>query len=171
MLEDIIADDLEVLFVGFNPSPRSAESGHHYAGRNNQFWRLLAEAGLTPRQLTPGEDGLLPTWRLGSTNLVSRATRGAEDLTTAELGSGVPRLAGIVERVQPGFVAYTGKGVYLAASRKRTAPWGLQEERLFGAVRDVVLPSPSGRVRMTFDEKLSHYRELDVLRRGARGGG
>ena len=149
-----------MLFVGFNPSPRSVDLGHHYAGRNNQFWRLLAGSRLTPRQLTAEEDTLMALWNLGSTNLVSRPTPGVDDLQREELRSGVPRIRRLIEEVRPKFVAYTGKGVYLAASGRSAAPWGLQERSLYWPARDVVLPSPSGRVRMTFEEKLYHYSEL-----------
>ena len=163
MLPDILGPNLLVLFVGFNPSPRSAVTGHHYAGRNNQFWKLLAGAGLTPRQLTAEEDLLLPQWGVGSTNLVARATKGSDNLTRAELMSGLPRLGRVVDSVTPRLVAYTGKGVYLAASGKRAAPWGLQEQSVSQHSRDIVLPSPSGRVRMTFEAKLAHYRDLATL--------
>ncbi len=37
-----------MLFVGFNPGFASCVSGHHYAGRNNVFWRLLEDSGLAP---------------------------------------------------------------------------------------------------------------------------
>ena len=165
-LPDILAPNLTVLFVGFNPSPRSAELGHNYAGRGNQFWRLLAAAGITPRLLTPEEDADLPLWGMGLTNLVARPTVGSDDLSHAELRAGLPRLRDLVQTCRPGVVAYTGKGVYLAASGQKNAPWGLQQDSLFDGVLDVVLPSPSGRVRMSFADRLGHYRTLtDLLSR------
>ena len=39
-----------ILFVGINPSLRSAEVGHHFAGPGNPFWRLLHAAALVPEQ-------------------------------------------------------------------------------------------------------------------------
>ena len=155
---DIVGPNLKVLFVGFNPSPRSAELGHNYAGRGNQFWRLLAESRLTPRLLKPEEDRELLRYGLGLTNLVARPTVGSSDLSRAELRAGLPRLYDLVQTYRPAVVAYTGKGVYLATSGKARAPWGLQPTSLFSGVRDVVLPSPSGRVRMSFADKLEHYR-------------
>ena len=168
-LPDILAADLKVLFVGFNPSPRSAELGHNYAGRGNQFWRLLADAGLTPHLLTPKEDGDLTKWGIGLTNLVARPTVGSDDLSAAELRAGVPRLRDLVQTYRPEVVAYTGKGVYLSASGESRAPWGLQADSLFTGARDVVLPSPSGRVRMRFADKLEHYRALADLLRATHG--
>lgn len=163
MLPDILAAGLRLLFVGFNPSPRSAELGHHYAGRGNEFWRLLAASGLTPRLLRPEEDRKLLCWGLGLTNLVARPTAGSSDLSRAELRAGLPRLREVVQVHKPDVIAYTGKGVYLAASGKSSALWGLQAVSLFAGVHDVVLPSPSGRVRMSFADKLEHYRALALL--------
>jgi TDG/mug DNA glycosylase family protein len=69
--------------VGINPSLRSAAVGHHFARRGNRFWPTLYAAGFTPRLLAPHEDGLLPTFGIGVTNIVSRPTRAAAELTGA----------------------------------------------------------------------------------------
>lgn len=163
VLQDLVAEGVQVLFVGFNPSPRSVQQGHHYAGRGNQFWRLLAASGLTPRLLRPEEDHLLPRWNLGSTNLVARPTVSAAELSRSELRAGVPHLRRLVARYQVPLVAYTGKGVYLAATGKQQAHWGAQEDSLIGGVTDFVLPSPSGLARLPFAEKLGYYRALAEL--------
>lgn len=157
-LPDIVAPGIAVLFVGFNPGLRSGALGHHYAGRGNQFWRLLAAARLTPRLLPAEQDHTLPSHGLGSTNLVMRATATAADLSRAELRAGVPRLRQIVEAIRPRILAYTGKGVYLAASGLADAPWGIRESGLFDGVLDIVVPSPSGLARMPFEDKLRWYR-------------
>ncbi|CAO3380151.1 mismatch-specific DNA-glycosylase [Azospirillum argentinense] len=159
-IPDIIAPGLDALFVGFNPGTRSGRLGHNYAGPGNQFWKLLAEAGLTPRLLRPEEDRLLPEFGLGSTNLVARATPGAADLSRAELRGGVPRLRALVAEFRPRVIAYTGKGVYLAAADRARAEWGVQPDRLFDGPVDVVLPSPSGLARLPFAEKLRWFREV-----------
>ncbi len=162
-MKDILAPDLKILFVGFNPSPRSGETGHHYAGPGNQFWRLLHESGLTPRRLRPDECTLLPEFGLGSTNLVSRPTRTAAELSKAELRAGAPRMRDLVGRYRPQVVAYTGKGVYLAAIGRAHAPWGLQPDTIAPPACDFVVPSPSGLVRMTLEEKLHWFRQLTEL--------
>lgn len=151
---------LRVLFVGFNPSPRSAALGHHYAGRGNRFWQLLAAAGLTPRLLRPEEDGLLPGWGLGLTNLVARPTVGAADLLPGELRAGVPRLRALVAAHAPACLAWTGKGVHAGAGGRADAPWGLRPGPGLLGPTDAVLPSPSGLVRLPFAEKLRWYRAL-----------
>lgn len=162
-LPDIVAPGLDALFVGFNPGIRSGALGHHYAGRGNQFWRLLADSGLTPRPLRPEDDRRLPEFGLGSTNLVARATASAAELSRAELRGGVPRLRELVGRIRPRILAYTGKGVYLAASGLDRAEWGVQDTPLFEGIADVVLPSPSGLARLPFEEKLRWFREVRRL--------
>lgn len=162
-LEDLVGEGVRVLFVGFNPSVRAAELGHHYAGRGNQFWRLLAASGLTPHLLRPEEDHLLLRWGLGSTNLVARPTASASELSRAELCAGVEHLRHLVAHYSIPIVAYTGKGVYLPAAGRQQAPWGLQEDALIEGVTDFVLPSPSGLARLPFRVKLAHYRELAKL--------
>lgn len=159
-IPDIITPGLNALFVGFNPGTRSGQLGHNYAGRGNQFWKLLAEAGLTPRLLRPEEDRLLPEFGLGSTNLVARATPGAADLSRAELRGGVPRLRALIAEIRPRVIAYTGKGVYLAAADRDRAEWGVQPDSLFNGPVDVVLPSPSGLARLPFAEKLRWFCEV-----------
>ncbi|WP_197050791.1 hypothetical protein [Deinococcus sp. YIM 77859] len=66
MLQDLVAEGVQVLFVGFNPSPRSVQQGHHYAGRGNQFWRLRASrpGRCGPRKTTCCTAGAWdpPTW-------------------------------------------------------------------------------------------------------------
>ena len=43
-IPDHLREGLRLLFVGFNPSIGSAETGHHYANPNNRFWRIIHEA-------------------------------------------------------------------------------------------------------------------------------
>src|ERR1700687_6106420 len=80
-LRDVLVPRPRVLFVGINPSLRSAEVGHHFAGPGNPFWRLLAAAGLVPEGFGFAADRGLPALGLGLTNIVPRATRAAAELT------------------------------------------------------------------------------------------
>jgi double-stranded uracil-DNA glycosylase len=134
---------LRVLFVGINPSLRSAELGHHFARPGNRFWPTLYAAGFTPRLLAPSEDGLLPTFGLGIVNFVARATRSASELSDAELREGAAALEAIATAWTPRLVAVVGVGAYRTGFGRPRAMVGLQDERLGG--RPVwVLPNPSG---------------------------
>jgi double-stranded uracil-DNA glycosylase len=140
---DLIAPDLKVLFCGINPSLYSAATGHHFARPGNRFWPALYRAGFTQRLLKPWEEELLLDERVGITNLVSRATATAAELTNDELRSGRQRLARKVRRFLPRCVAVVGIGAYRVAFDRPRAGIGLQPEPL-GTAAVWVLPNPSG---------------------------
>ena len=142
-LRDVIAPDLDVLFVGINPSLLSAERGHHFARPGNRFWPALHLAGLTPRRMSPDEDAELPRYGLGITNVVDRPTRTAAELTPEELRTGGAALQRLVERYRPRAVAVLGVTAWRAAFGRPKAVLGVQPERVGGAVT-WVLPNPSG---------------------------
>jgi len=83
-ISDHLKEDLTILFVGFNPSIRSGELGHHYANPNNRFWKILFEAGLTPRKYEAAEDAKLLEIGYGFTNIVERPTKAADEITKEE---------------------------------------------------------------------------------------
>jgi len=143
VLPPVLGPDLLVLFVGINPSLRSAEVGHHFARPGNRFYPALFAAGFTSRLLAPSEDGELPSFRVGSTNIAARATRAADELSSEELREGAAELQALVERIQPRLVAMLGLTAYRIAFARRKATWGLQQETIGG--RPVwILPNPSG---------------------------
>ena len=143
-LPDVLGPDLRVLFVGINPSIRSAERGHHFARPGNRFWPTLHAAGFTPRVLSPDEDGALPALGLGITNVVDRPTRAAAELSDAELHEGFARLGRLVARWTPGVVAMVGLGAWRTVSGDRAAGVGLQPGADVGGRPVWVLPNPSG---------------------------
>ena len=142
-LGPIVEPGLLVLFVGINPSLRSAEVGHHFARPGNRFWPALHAAGYTPRLLRPDEDAELPVHGVGVTNIASRPTRAAAELSRAELRAGAAALERTVAATTPRLLAVLGLGAYRDAFERPAATWGLQPERIGG--RPVwVLPNPSG---------------------------
>lgn len=161
-LADRIGARPRILFVGINPSLRSAELGHHFAGPGNPFWRLMAAAGLVPEDFSHADDGRLPSLGLGITNIVPRATREAAELAPAEYVEGRRRLARKIARARPEVVAFVGVTVYRQFFGPR-APGGPgpKPERI-GAARVFVVPNPSGRNAAFpgFADKLVWYRRL-----------
>src|SRR5918998_345571 len=95
---DLMAPGLKVLFCGINPSLYSAATGHHFARPGNRFWPALYGAGFTRRLLKPWEEQLLLEQGIGITNLVSRATATAAELTNDELRIGRQRLVRKIRR-------------------------------------------------------------------------
>lgn len=161
MLPDYIKPGLDLVFVGFNPSLRSARIGHYYAGRGNQFWPFLFEAGFTHRRLAPEEDALILTYNIGLTDLVKRATAGIADLTPQDYRAGYPALQQKLARFLPRIVCFNGKSGY-AKLVNPTCAYGLQTEPLEGATL-YLAPSTSGALPMRRAEKLAYYRELKTL--------
>ncbi|HEX5849775.1 MAG TPA: G/U mismatch-specific DNA glycosylase [Rubrobacter sp.] len=157
---DLLGYELKLVFCGYNPSLASGTSGHHYAHPGNRFWRVLLTSGITDRLYEAREDGALLKMGVGFTNLCSRPTRRADELTREEIEAGALALRQKIKRFRPRVVAYTGIGVYkwfLATSKVR---WGVQEVSAVPGVTDVVVPSPSGLNRMQLDELVEHYRAL-----------
>jgi double-stranded uracil-DNA glycosylase len=161
---DLLIPRLRLVFCGYNPSLTSGRSGHHYAHPGNRFWRVLFASGITDRLYGPEEDELLPDLLgIGFTNLASRPTRRADELTREEIRTGAAELRDKLERYDPRAVAYTGIGVYRWFRATSKVGWGLQEVSAVPCVTDVVVPSPSGLNRMSFEELVDHYRDLAPL--------
>lgn len=159
-VRDYLAYGMVIVFVGFNPSIRSGETGRHFANPSNRFWRILYESGLTPRVFRPEEDYLLPQLGYGLTNIVSRPTRSAADIRPEEYVLGRQLLSQKICQYRPQTVCYVGKGVYQAFSHRKQASWGYQSQDVISGVRDFVAPSSSGLVRMKTPEIVGIYRGL-----------
>jgi double-stranded uracil-DNA glycosylase len=162
ILRDVIALNPRVLFVGINPSLRSAEVGHHFASPGNPFWKLLYAAGLIPIPLGSEDDHRLAEFGMALTNLCQRASRAASELSSAELEAGKRTLLRKIRRVQPSLVAFVGVSIYrqlYPASASKGA--GPKPEIIYGA-RVFVLPNPSGRNAAFpgFEDKLVWFRRL-----------
>jgi TDG/mug DNA glycosylase family protein len=140
---DVVADGLRVLFCGINPGLMTAATGHHFARPGNRFWPVLHLSGFTPRLFKPSEQGELPSYGLGITNVVARATARADELSAEEYVEGGRLLTAKVELLRPGWLAVVGVTAYRAAFGDRKAVIGPQE-RTIGDTRVWVLPNPSG---------------------------
>jgi double-stranded uracil-DNA glycosylase len=154
----VIAPGLKVLFCGINPGLYSAATGFHFARPGNRFWPALHASGFSRRLLAPWEESELLGEGCGITNLVARATAGADELTREELMAGRRRLERLVRRHAPRWVAVLGLGAYRAAFGRPLARVGRQAEALAGAGL-WVLPNPSG--------LNAHYQLPDLVRQFA----
>jgi TDG/mug DNA glycosylase family protein len=152
---DLVAPGLRVLFCGINPGLYSGATGHHFARPGNRFWPALHASGFSRRLLAPWEERELLLDGCGVTNLVARATAGADELTREELIAGRRRLERLVRRYAPAWVAVLGLGAYRIALGRPLATVGMQAEALADA-RLWVLPNPSG--------LNAHYQLPDLVR-------
>ena len=175
-LKDRIAPGLRVLFVGINPGVRSAVTGHHFAGFSNRFWKLLFESGLVPEAIGHQDDGRLPEFGYGITNLIARPSPGINDLRPIEYVEGWKALERKIRKYRPQLVALIGVTLYRAILPLLGSPrplpknypveLGAQSERIHGA-RIFVLPNPSGRnANFTYAEMLEAFRKVERESRG-----
>lgn len=162
-LPDYLDKNLDILFVGFNPSILSGETGHHFASPNNRFWKILFESGLTPSLFQSVEDYKLLELGYGLTNIVERPTKSADEITKGEYRQGAETLKKKIMLYNPNYVCFVGKGVYKEYSNKKKIPWGLQSEAVVPGTHDFVAPSSSGLVRMKSAEILAIYKQLAEL--------
>ena len=142
-VRDVIAPDLRVLFCGINPGLYTAAVGHHFARPGNRFWPALYAGGFTDRLLSPFDERELLKSGYGITNVVSRTTASADQLTKDEILAGGERLLAKVLRYRPKVLAVLGVGAYRTAFSKPKANIGRQEDQI-GRTVLWVLPNPSG---------------------------
>jgi len=161
-LRDRIRPGVRVLFVGINPGIRSATIGHHFAGYSNRFWKLLFDAGLVSERLRAEDDGRLPEWGYGITNLIPRATPGIDTLRPEEYAGGLDALRRKVRRFKPKVVAFVGVTLFRAVFARRggRCELGAQAETFEGA-GVFVLPNPSGRnANYSYAQMLAAFADL-----------
>lgn len=170
-LPDIVSCNLKVLLVGFNPGIYSAQTGHHYAGKSNRFWKLLYEAGITPYRFRPEEDRKLLDLGYGSTNIVDRVTKSSGEITRQEFIEGSDSLYRLISDIHPQIVCYVGFGVFrifasarlnIAASRLQVTP-GIQKNNIFPGTIDFVCSNPSGLNTIPYGQQLECFKALKEL--------
>ena len=159
---DVLAPGLRVVFCGINPGFRSAAAAAHFANPRNDFWRLLADADLTPRLLVPEEQWEMLDLGFGLTNAAYRTTKGSGDLRRGDFAGSAERFERLVEGLRPEIIAFVGKAAYEGVFRERPEH-GLQKRRL-GATRLFVLPSTSpANASVPWSERLRWFRELRTI--------
>jgi TDG/mug DNA glycosylase family protein len=161
MIHDSLTKNMTLAFIGFNPSLTSFSTGFHYAHRSNRFYRILHASGLTPVLHSPAESVHFPEWYdYGFTNIVSRPTRRADELTREDYASGRLRLREKLEYFKPHFACFVGKGVYQQYAQTTRVAFGFCVPPKVEGVREFVAPGTSGLVRMALAEQVAIYAEL-----------
>jgi TDG/mug DNA glycosylase family protein len=159
-LPDIIAERLAVVFCGINPGMTAAAEGHHFAGKNNRFWRVIHVAGFTPNEIRPENDRTILQHGYGLTAVVDRPTARADQLSAQDFIAAAVHFEQKIARYAPRFVGFLGKAAYAVLSGRRDIAWGPQPAA-FGKAAVWVLPNPSGRNRaFTLDQLVVAYRQL-----------
>ncbi len=157
---DILAAGLRCVFCGINPGRRSSAAGCHFANPRNDFWRLLADAGLTPRLLDPSEQWDLLGLGYGLTNAAYRTTKGSSDLRRGDFAGAAERLERLAAELEPGTIAFVGKSSYQGAFGVPRSELGLQR-RTLGRTTLFVLPSTSpANAAVPYEERLAWFTRL-----------
>ncbi len=145
------------MFCGINPGRVSAAAHAHFANPRNDFWRLLHDAGFTPRLFKPTEQFDLLPLGYGITNAASRTTPGSGDLRRADFDA--TRLAQLARELKPLALAFVGKEAYrgLFGDRPELGP----QVRTLGSAGLYVLPSTSpANAAVPYAERLRWFRAL-----------
>ncbi|MFD7694678.1 G/U mismatch-specific DNA glycosylase [Streptomyces sp. NPDC059805] len=142
-LPDVVAEGLDVVFVGINPGLASALRGHSFSTPGNRMWPALHRSGFTPHRFRPEEERDLLGLGLGITSIVRRPTARAAELTPDEFRQGGEDLVRRLDALRPSWLAFLGVTGYRAAFGARDAGVGAQPASIGGA-RVWVLPNPSG---------------------------
>jgi G:T/U-mismatch repair DNA glycosylase/8-oxo-dGTP pyrophosphatase MutT (NUDIX family) len=135
----------------------SAAAAAHFANPRNDFWRLLADSGLTPRLLRPDEQFEALQFGIGLTNAAARTTRGSGDLRRGDFDR--ERLERLAEELAPRAIAFVGKEAYrgLFGERPELGP----QQRTLGDVGLFVLPSTSpANAAVPYEERLRWFEAL-----------
>ena len=107
VLPDLLRPGLRVVICGSAAGAVSAARGAYYAGPGNKFWRILAEVGLTPRRLDPGEFREVLSFGIGLTDLVK--THSGSDAVLPREADDVAGLIARIRSVRPRLIAFNGK--------------------------------------------------------------
>jgi len=172
-LPDLVRKNLDVIFVGINPSSFSVAQGHYFARKTNRFWpsfsasalSVSAREALGVSRLEPLHDRTLLDHGFGFTDAVKRASPRAADISPAEFAAAVAALVTKVEHFRPRIACFHGimayRHVHRALVGDRTDPsLGPQLMRI-GATRLYVVPNPSpANARFTPADQVYWYDQL-----------
>jgi TDG/mug DNA glycosylase family protein len=154
---DVLAPGLSCVFCGINPGRVSAAAAAHFANPRNDFWRLLHDAGFTPRLFAPQEQFALLDLGYGVTNAAYRTTPGSGDLRRGDFDAAA--FESRIMAVAPRVVAFVGKEAYRGLWNER-AELGPQLRSIVSTGL-FVLPSTSpANAAVPYAERLRWFREL-----------
>jgi TDG/mug DNA glycosylase family protein len=172
-LSDILADGLDIIFVGINPSLFSVAQGHYFARRSNRFWPCFSRSKLSKgarqalgvERLEAAHDRALLAYGFGFTDLAKRASARATDVSPREFAAGVAALVAKLEQHRPRIACFHGLTAYRPFQRVLApdAPdpaLGLQTLRI-GPTRLFAVPNPSpANAHFTPDDQTGWYDRL-----------
>jgi double-stranded uracil-DNA glycosylase len=165
VLDDLLGESLRIVFCGTAAGTASAKAGAYYAHKQNKFWTILHQTGLTSGLLQPHQYRDLLDDRIGLTDLVKTHFGMDHQLPRSQFGeTAQTRLRASITAYRPKFLAFTSKTAgqqFLGGKRD----YGEQTERI-GETRIWILPSTSGAANGAWRPEIWH-RFADEVRAAA----
>ena len=162
VLPDVLRPSLRAVLCGTAVGTASAKAGAYYAHRQNKFWKILHESGLTPALLSPQQYRELPNYGIGLTDFVKTHSGMDHQIPLSKLAEDSrTRLRASVLKFRPALLAFTSKAggqQFLGGPRS----YGEQAERI-GDTRIWILPSTSGAANGSWRPEVWH-RFADEVR-------
>jgi TDG/mug DNA glycosylase family protein len=155
ILQDLLRDSLRLVLCGTAVGAASAAAGAYYAHRQNKFWKILCETGLTPERLQPHQYRDLLRHRIGLTDFVKTHSGMDHQIPLSELTEAArARLRASIAKYRPEFLGFTSKTAgqrFLGGTRD----YGEQTKRIAGT-RIWILPSTSGAAQGSWRPEIWH---------------
>lgn len=164
------------LFVGHNPSLSTWETGRFFANPSNRFWVLIQESGLHGVQQVESDDEMAEGFGFGFCDVLEQPGNNAGAIPKHEMEANIPVFLKRIENYATSMngslkrICFVGKRQWKhlftpILSRcthgqqdegNRPALWPEQLE----GIEVWILPSPSGRAVMNWEQRLAPYIDL-----------
>jgi TDG/mug DNA glycosylase family protein len=155
VLQDVLQESLRVVLCGTAVGTASAKAGAYYAHKQNKFWTILHETGLTPTLLHPHQYRELLQYRIGLTDFVKTHSGMDHQIPLTKLAEDSrARLRASMTKFRPAFLAFTSKTAGQRFLGGQLA-YGEQPERI-GDTRIWILPSTSGAANGSWRPEVWH---------------
>jgi TDG/mug DNA glycosylase family protein len=155
VLHDVLQESLRIVLCGMAAGTASAKAGAYYAHKQNKFWKILHETGLTPSLMQPYQYRDLLQYRIGLTDLVKTHSGMDHEMPLSKLRLDARlRLSRSISVCRPNFLAFTSKAAgqgFLGGKRN----YGEQAERI-ADTRIWILPSTSGAAQGSWRPEIWH---------------
>jgi len=165
VLPDLLEKNLSIVFCGTAAGNKSARVNAYYAGRNNKFWDVLHEVGLTPVKLEPKQFRELLKYSIGLTDLAKHTSGNDADLVNNDYD--VNGFKKKFLKYEPRILAFNGKQAAKVYFGESEIDYGLHKE-MVGRTFIYVLPSTSGSANRSWD--MNNWKEVALLAKTYREG-
>tara|TARA_B110000467_G_scaffold163330_1_gene189038 strand:+ start:5145 stop:5720 length:576 start_codon:yes stop_codon:yes gene_type:complete len=164
------------LFVGHNPSLSTWETGRFFANPSNRFWVLIQESGLNGVQKVESDDEMVERFGFGFCDVLELPGNNAGAIDKREMVANIPVFLKRIEKYATSMngslkrICFVGKRQWkhlFTPPLSRCAHGQLDKgERpslwpgQFEGIEVWILPSPSGRAVMNWEQRLAPYIDL-----------